>query len=108
MQDSEGLANGHMEPDASGTTTQSPPPASVAVEVAAVDEDAMDTAPDSSQGLVQPIGSADQPEAPPITPSSPAQNGVSPERPPSNDERPAPFADNEEVCGRQDHIDGPR
>lgn len=87
MQDSEGLANGHMETDSSGTDSQSPPPpplGNVAVEVAAVDEDAMDTTPDSSQGLVQANGSANPPEAPAISPSSPAQDGTAPAEPTAN------------------------
>jgi hypothetical protein len=67
MQDAEGLTNGHTEPNSQIASDQEPlPPADdIAVEVAAVDEDAMDTdaAPDSSQAPVLPDGSIDPPEA---------------------------------------------
>jgi hypothetical protein len=53
------------------------PPSSIAVEVAtvSVDDDMMDTTPDSSQGLVLPNGSADPREVAANTPISPAPNG---------------------------------
>lgn len=108
MQDSDGLANGHMEANAGSTNNQEPPPPpppppNVAVEVAAVDEDAMDTTPDNSQGLVLPNGSADPQEAPVITPSSPEPNGVAQGEPVSNSE-PAPPPTEETVSRKAPFI----
>ncbi|KAF2261157.1 hypothetical protein CC78DRAFT_500533 [Lojkania enalia] len=86
MQDSGGLTNGHT--DANTNRSNALPASDVAVEVAAVDEDAMDTTPDNSQGLVLPNGSADPNGAPGVTPSSPAPNGVSQDAPGSNNRPP--------------------
>jgi hypothetical protein len=78
MEDPDGLTNGHLE----NTTGNSElPRADVAVEVAAVDEDAMDTALDNAQGLVLPNGSADSQEPAGNSPSSPAPNGVTQDTP---------------------------
>ena len=70
------------------------PPGSVDVQVAAVpaDEDAMDTTPDNSQGLVLPNGSADPPEVA-SAPSSPAPNGVGQEEAGNNGQAPPAPAD---------------
>jgi len=87
MQDDDALTNGHTETEPGTTVAQDPPAATVAVE--AVDEDAMDTTPDSSQGLVLPNGSADPLEAAGITPSSPLPNGAAQEEPSTNDQTPA-------------------
>lgn len=73
MEDPGGQTNGHLE---LGTSHGELPGADVAVEVAAVDEDAMDTALDNVQGLVLPNGSADPQEPTGNNPSSPAPNGV--------------------------------
>lgn len=93
MQDDDTLTNGHMETEPSSTVSQDSSTTNVAVEVAAVDEDAMDTTPDNSQGLVLPNGSADPQEAAGITPSSPPPNGVAQEEPGSIDQPPAAVAD---------------
>ncbi|ORY17606.1 hypothetical protein BCR34DRAFT_22357 [Clohesyomyces aquaticus] len=73
MHDTAGLTNGHVE---ANTNIPEAPSHPVAVEVAAVDEDAMDTTPDNSQGLVLPNGSADPQDARDTTPTSPAPNGI--------------------------------
>lgn len=88
MQDSEGLANGHVEVNPHSINSQEPPATSVAVEVAAIDEDAMDTTPDNSQGLVLPNGSSDPQEPPGITSISPAPNEQS-----NSEEPPLPSTD---------------
>ncbi|KAF2736982.1 DS-domain-containing protein [Polyplosphaeria fusca] len=86
MQDPDGLTNGHVEPAAN--TAEVAPANSVAVEVAAVDEDVMDTTPDNGQGLVLPNGSTGGQDAA-AEPTSPAPNGVSGEQPASNGQPPA-------------------
>ncbi|KAF2253885.1 hypothetical protein BU26DRAFT_502001 [Trematosphaeria pertusa] len=91
MQD--GLTNGVQADTNSGSRE---PPNNVAVEVAAVpaDEDAMDTTPDNSQGLVLPNGSADPQEATGIPQSSPAPNGVAQDTPQNSEQAPpAPNGD---------------
>lgn len=87
MQDDDTLTNGHTEAEPDTTVAQDPSAATVAVE--AVDEDVMDTTPDSSQSAVLPNGSADPIEAAAITPSSPQPNGTAQEEPGSNDQTPA-------------------
>ena len=70
MSDPDGLPNGHhIAPES--TTSEAPATNNVAVQVAAVDEDAMDTTPDNGQGLVLPTASADTSDAV-VAPSSPA------------------------------------
>ncbi|KAF2181732.1 hypothetical protein K469DRAFT_670879 [Zopfia rhizophila CBS 207.26] len=92
MEDPEGLTNGHME---TNTNNRNPPTTNVAVEIAAVEDDAMDTTPDNGQGLVLPNGSADPQEAIDNTSSSPAPNGITREEPGSNEQPPAaPIAEN--------------
>lgn len=94
MQD--GLTNGIA---ASAQANESrEPPSNIAVEVAAVpaDEDAMDTTPDNSQGLVLSNGSADPQAAAVITPSSPAPNGVVQEEAGNNGQ--VPPAPTDVVC----------
>lgn len=74
-------------------------PGSVAVEVAAVPaaDDAMDTTPDTSQGLVLPNGSADPQQPPEVSPSPPVPNGVTQGEPGSN-ESPPPAPPADAVC----------
>jgi hypothetical protein len=91
MQDDHALTNGHMDIESGNVMGQEPSMATVAVE--AVDEDAMDTTPDSSQGLVLPNGSADPLEAAAITSSSLPPNGAAQEEPGSNDQPPAAAED---------------
>jgi hypothetical protein len=66
------------------------PPSDIAVEVAAVpaDEDAMDTTPDNSQGLVIPNGSVDPQEVAEHTPRPPGPNGVVQGEESNNDQAP--------------------
>ncbi|KAF2474158.1 DS-domain-containing protein [Lindgomyces ingoldianus] len=92
MQDSGGLTNGHLE---TNTNSLESPPNAVAVEVAAVDEDAMDITPDSSQGLVLPNGSADPQQAHGNAPSTPAPNGVLPGGSENNEQQPSAANANE-------------
>ncbi|KAJ4302711.1 hypothetical protein N0V90_001601 [Kalmusia sp. IMI 367209] len=75
MQD--GLPNG-VQPDANSTQDRDQAN-NVAVEVAAVtaDDDAMDTTPDSAQGVVLANGSAEVQDAAAVTPSSPAPDAMS-------------------------------
>ena len=89
MSDPDGLTNGHVEADTSRDEAPQPAERNVAVEVAAVDEDAMDITPDS-QGLVLPNGSADPREASALPSDSPAPNGVSQEEPGSTEQPPPP------------------
>jgi hypothetical protein len=91
MQDDNALTNGHMETESGNLVGQEPSTATVAVE--AVDEDAMDTTPDSSQDVVLPNGSADPLEAAAVTSSSPPSNGATQEEPGSNDQPPAAAED---------------
>lgn len=60
MHDEEGLANGQGQPEQESTTRALAATNAVAVEIAVVDEDAMDTTPDTDQQLVLPNGSAGQ------------------------------------------------
>ncbi|CAO2649526.1 Nn.00g069110.m01.CDS01 [Neocucurbitaria sp. VM-36] len=85
MQDGEGLTNGHGEETANPPSNREPITNSVAVEVAAVDEDAMDTAPDTDQERGLPNGSADPNEALVLTPTSPAATGETQVEPSSNE-----------------------
>jgi hypothetical protein len=94
MQDSANLANGYIEATTHISNGDQPPAPGVAVEVAAVDEDAMDTSPDNNQGLVLPNGSADAQEALGITPSSPAPTGEVQTELDSNAVPPPPSTDN--------------
>ena len=71
MQDGEAWTNGHVEEPAIPPSDREPVPNAVAIEIAAVDEDAMDTTPDTETELVLADGSADPLEAAP-TPSPPA------------------------------------
>jgi len=96
MEDPEGLTNGHLE---TGTNPTELPPATVAVEVAAVDDDAMDTTPDNAQGLVLPNGSADTQEPIGDSPSSPAPNGVTQEGVDGNSQQNPPVDGTENTVG---------
>ncbi|KAJ4407344.1 hypothetical protein N0V91_003928 [Didymella pomorum] len=60
MHDEEGLANGQGQAEQESTTPATAATSAVAVEIAVVDEDAMDTTPDIDQQLVLPNGSAGQ------------------------------------------------
>ncbi|KAJ4367045.1 hypothetical protein N0V83_007575 [Neocucurbitaria cava] len=85
MQDGEGLPDMHVEEIATPPSNRESTTGSVAVEVAAVDEDAMDTAPDTDAALVLPNGSADPNEALVLAPASPALNGDGQAEPSSNE-----------------------
>ncbi|KAF2203707.1 DS-domain-containing protein [Delitschia confertaspora ATCC 74209] len=76
MEDSEGLPNGHVD---AAPYHNEPPPTDIAIEVAAVDDDAMDTSPDNSHGVVLPNGSADAEEAIVHSPNSPPSHGIVPD-----------------------------
>lgn len=76
MQDGEGLTNGQSHIQQATTATAEPASNAVAVEVAAVDEDAMDTTPDTDQQLVLPNGSASQLDASIPRPPSPTVNSA--------------------------------
>lgn len=78
MPDEESLANRQAQAQAEQEpTTPAPAPTNaVAVEIAVVDEDAMDTTPDTDQQLVLPNGSAAQPNISVAQPQSPAANDV--------------------------------
>ncbi|KAF2005384.1 hypothetical protein P154DRAFT_457353 [Amniculicola lignicola CBS 123094] len=76
MEDPEGLTNGHVPAEPAPTNPHGSAPDSIAVEVAAVDDDAMDTTPDDGQGLVLPNGSADPLEAVAVASTAPASNGA--------------------------------
>ncbi|PSN71018.1 DS-domain-containing protein [Corynespora cassiicola Philippines] len=79
MHQGEGLANGHMETDHPASNGNEPSAGNnIAVEIAAVDEDAMDTTPDSAQGLVLSNGSAETHGPAGTTPTSPAPDHAEP------------------------------
>lgn len=75
MQDSDTMSNGHTETNTSTTNSNEASVDGVAIQVAAVDDDAMDTTPDTSQGLVLPNGSADPREPPTNDQSVVTSNG---------------------------------
>jgi hypothetical protein len=60
MQDGEGLTAGQAQTEQASTEHPEPTDSTVAVEVAAVDEDAMDTTLDTDQQLVRPNGTVSQ------------------------------------------------
>jgi hypothetical protein len=62
--------------DGEGLTNGQGLASTVAVEVAAVDEDAMDTTPDADDGVLLANGSADPLETAIITPTSPTLNSA--------------------------------
>lgn len=94
MEDSDGLPNGHIEV---AQNTGNPPAPQVAVEVAAVDEDVMDTTPDSTQVDGVPNVSSDAQVVAEITPGSPTPNGVSQDASSNNDQAAAPGGNENEV-----------
>ena len=65
--------------------------------VAAVDEDAMDTAPDTDQELVLPNGSADPHEASTAMLTPPAPNEATQDEPSGNEQTPAAALANDAV-----------
>jgi hypothetical protein len=101
MQDSDALSNGHAETNTNTTDTREPPVDGIAVEVAAVDNDAMDTAPDDSDGLVLPNGSADPREPSTNSQTAPTPNGENTEpgdQQTSADVPPPPPPEDAPVC----------
>jgi hypothetical protein len=82
MEDGAGTANGHVEsppiPPSNSNT--------IAIEVAAVEEDVMDTTPDADTELVLSNGPAELLDATSITPTSPIMNGAGPDEPDGNGE----------------------
>jgi hypothetical protein len=101
MHDSDTLSNGHTDTNTTTTDPSQPPIDGVAVQVAAVDDDAMDTSPDDSQGLVLPNGSADPREPTNNAQSSPTPNGENTEpqeQPTVEDVPPPPPLDHVTVC----------
>jgi hypothetical protein len=82
MEDGAGTANGHVEsppiPPSNSNT--------IAIEVAAVEEDVMDTTPDADTELVLSNGPAELLDATSITPTSPIINGAGPDEPDGNGE----------------------
>ena len=76
MHDGEGLSNGQSPIEQAPTASDGPTSNTVAVEVAAVAEDAMDTTPDTDVQLVLPDGSASQVDISAEQPLSPNTNGA--------------------------------
>lgn len=74
MEDDSGLTNGHVPETAGPPSNREPAASPVAVEVAAVDADVMDTTPDADTELVLPNGSAAPEEPAIITPTTPTPN----------------------------------
>ncbi len=96
MDDGTGLTNGHVEPPTQPTSDPEPEstPNAVAVQVASVDDDAMDTTPDADTGVVLPNGSADPLETSNNAPTSPAPNGDTQVEPENSEQAPpVPSAD---------------
>ena len=75
MQDGDGLANGHVEEPPMPPSERGPDTNTIAVEVAAMDDDAMDTTPDVDTEVVLADASVGPLEATP-TPDAPATNGA--------------------------------
>ena len=76
MQDGEGLTNGQAQVQQASAAPAGSLTNTVAIEVAAVDEDAMDTTLDTDQQLVLPNGSASQTSSSAVQPPSPTTNGA--------------------------------
>ncbi|KAF3042177.1 ubiquitin carboxyl-terminal hydrolase [Didymella heteroderae] len=77
MHEGEGLANGREQLEQESTVPAQASTNAVAVEVAVVDEDAMDTTSDTDQQLVLPNGSVGQSNITTAQPQSPAANDTS-------------------------------
>lgn len=102
MEDDSGLTNGHVPEIASSPINREPATGTVAVEVAAVDEDIMDTTPDADTELVLPNGSTGPEEAAVITPTSPAPNADTAVEPDSTQPPPvAPVSDTSQIDNAQ-------
>ncbi|KAF3053365.1 ubiquitin carboxyl-terminal hydrolase [Didymella keratinophila] len=84
MHNEEDLASQQAQPEQESTTPTSAATSAVAVEVAVVDEDAMDTTPDTDQQLVLPNGSAGQSNISTAQPQSPAANDAARDGPVSS------------------------
>lgn len=76
MHDREGLTNGRAQVEQESTTPAQASANSVAVEVAVVDDDVMDTTPDTDQQLVLPNSSASQSNISTAQLPSPTANGA--------------------------------
>lgn len=76
MQNGEGLTSGQAQVEQAPAASAQSMSNTVAVEIAAVDEDAMDTTPDTDMELVLPDGSASQGTASAEQPPSPTTNGA--------------------------------
>jgi hypothetical protein len=75
MEDSAAVPNDHVAETQHSPSDREPTTNTVAVEVAQVDEDAMDTTPDADSGLVL-QNSSDEPLQGAVMPSSPPANGA--------------------------------
>lgn len=95
MQEGEGLTHGHVGEPALPSSNHQQDTNTIAVEVAAMDDDAMDTTPDLDAELVQADSELDPPEAAALTSNVPPTNGAAVDEPLSNDQLPpaAPSAD---------------
>ena len=94
MEHGTGLTNGHVESEEHATSGPESTPNAVAVQVAAADDDAMDTSPDAETAVVLPNGSADPQEANDNAPTSPVPNGDTQVEQGSNEQAPpVPSAD---------------
>lgn len=93
MQDGEGAASGQAQAEQAFLAPAESLPNTVAVEIAAVDDDIMDTTPDTDQRLVLPNGSANNGSNLAVEPSSPTTNSAEVEEAESIVQtEPAPFA----------------
>lgn len=97
MHDGEGLTNGNAHGPADPPNHSLPTTNTVAIEVAAIDDDAMDTTPDVDAEPVLPNGSADTLQADAIRPRSPPTNGTATEAPNSNEQAPQAVPPGDEV-----------
>jgi hypothetical protein len=75
MEDSAAVPNGHVAETQNSPSDREPATNTVAIEVAQVDEDAMDTTPDADSGLVL-QNNSEEPLQGAVTPSSPPANGA--------------------------------
>lgn len=76
MQDGEALSNRQPQVEQAPIAPAESTSSTVAVEVAAVDDDAMDTTPDTDVQFVPPDGSASQISTSAEQPTSPTMNGA--------------------------------
>jgi hypothetical protein len=101
MEDDTDVSNGHVAETHTPPSDRGPTANTVAIEVAQVDEDAMDTTPDADSGLVL-QNSSDEPPHAATTPNSPPADGA-PVEETSNDQASPGVPHSDTVSSIVDH-----